>query len=93
MITKNMIESGIKDRTITFIVDPNMGRGTVCKIGDSWFYFGGHEAEEINPDEYLKCVPMEDVVDEVLRTLEDFLICEDFVDEYLYYEDVLAPWS
>ena len=38
----------------SFITDPNMGYGTVCKIGDYWFYFGGITAEEMEPDEYVK---------------------------------------
>ena len=44
MITEDMVRSGIREHLITFIVDPNMGSGTVCSIGDSWFYFGGYEA-------------------------------------------------
>ena len=38
MITEDMVRSGIREHLITFIVDPNMGSGTVCSIGDSWFY-------------------------------------------------------
>lgn len=52
-ITLQMIADGIQDDKVTFITDPNMGSGTVCKIGDLWFYFGGLEAEEQNPAEYL----------------------------------------
>ena len=51
MITEDMVRSGIREHLITFIVDPNMGSGTVCSIGDSWFYFGGQEAEDAAPEE------------------------------------------
>lgn len=53
MITEDMVRSGIREHLITFIVDHNMGSGTVCSIGDSWFYFGGQEAEDAAPEEYL----------------------------------------
>lgn len=43
IITKEMIKSGIKAGLFTFAPDPNADRGTVCKIGDVWFYFGGTE--------------------------------------------------
>ena len=57
MITKEKISAGLKERLVTLEVDPNMGSGTVCRIGDWWFYFGGETAEEMNPDKFLKCVP------------------------------------
>lgn len=40
MITKEKIKSGIRDGIIKFVVDPNAESGTVCQIGDWWFYFG-----------------------------------------------------
>lgn len=55
MITKEKISAGLKERLVTLEVDPNMGSGTVCRIGDWWFYFGGETAEEMNPDEFLRC--------------------------------------
>ena len=53
MITEDMVRSGVREHLITFIVDPNMGSGTVCSIGDSWFYFGGQEAEDAAPEEFV----------------------------------------
>lgn len=90
MITKQMIEDGIKERLITFVVDPNMESGTVCQIGDGWFYFGGLEAEEMNPDKYVENVPNSDIVDEIFETLEDFRCDEESQDEYDYYDAVLT---
>lgn len=93
MITKELIKSGIKEHLITFVVDPNMESGTVCRIGDSWFYFGGQTAEEMNPDDYLKNVPMDDIIREIYEVLDDFDKDEELRDEYAYYEAVLTYWN
>ena len=90
MITKEMIASGISERLVQFAVDPNLGYGTVCQIGDGWFYFGGLEAEDMNPDEYVSAVPMENIVDDIFDTLEAFKNVEEFKDEYDYYESILS---
>lgn len=84
MITKADIKNGILNGSIKFIVDPNMESGTVCSIGDYWFYFGGIEAEEINPEEYLDNVPIEDIANEIYDALESM---DD--DECGYYEAIL----
>ena len=70
VITKEMIKSGIKAKLVVFAEDPNADHGTVCRIGNSWFYFGGTEGERYSPEEYIKNVPVEDVVDEIFDVLE-----------------------
>ena len=40
VITKEMIKTGIKAKLVVFAEDPNSDHGTVCRIGDGWFYFG-----------------------------------------------------
>lgn len=90
MIIKDMIASGIAKRFVEFVVAPNLMFETVCKIGDEWFYFGGHEAESMNSDEYVSNVPMTDIVDEIFDVLQDFESDETFRDEYDYYESVLS---
>ena len=87
MITKQMISQGLKEGCVNLIVDPNMQSGTVCKIGEYWFYFGGLTAEELEPDEYEKEIPHEDLVDNIADVLEAFR--EDYADEYNYYEAYL----
>lgn len=98
-ITKDMIISGIKAKLVTFELDPNRvcpGIGTVCKIGDDWFYFGGVTAEESSPMDYAKNVPMEEIVDEIFSTLESYRINgridgdEDLKDAYFYYWKILT---
>lgn len=90
MITKKKIEDGIRERLVTFEVDPNMGCGTVCRIGDWWFYFGGLSAVEMNPSEYIAYTPREDIVREIFDTLDDFRNDEELRDEYDYYDRVLT---
>ena len=82
-ITFEDIKVGIDKGVVRFIIDPNNDHGTVCAIGDNWFYFGGLTAEEENPDEYIKNVPMDTIIQDILNVLNDFK--ENFVDEYLYY--------
>lgn len=84
-IAKEVIQAGLKAGLIRLETDPNMGSGTVCAIGDNWFYFGGTTAEEMDPSEYVKNVPEEDIVFSIYDVLEDFGKHEDFRDEYLYY--------
>ena len=73
------------------MVDPNAESGTVCQIGDNWFYFGGLTAEELSPEEYIKNVPEADIVREIYEVLEDFRKSEsDLSDEYQYYDAVLS---
>lgn len=88
MITPEMIKAGIDNCTVKFIIDPNMGSGTVCQIGDFWFYFGGLTAEEESPEEYLTHVHMDDIVREIVEALNDFP-SNGMGDEYSYYEAVL----
>ena len=88
MITKERIKNGLEAGFIK-IVDGDMARcgtiGTVCQIGNNQFYFGGTAADENTPEDYLKNTPIENIIDEIYETLEDFKNNEDFIDEYLYY--------
>lgn len=89
-MTKDMIAHGIDEEVIRFVTDPNMGRGTVCQIGDCWFYFGGSMAEELSPEEYLGAVAKCELVQEVYETLDAFSKDgEELADEYRYYEAYL----
>lgn len=90
MITKDLIARGLDEGVIRFVIDPNMEHGTVCQIGDCWFYFGGSMAEELNPAEYLSAVAKCELVQEVYETLESFRKDgEELADEYRYYEAYL----
>lgn len=88
MITKEMIRTQYEKGIVSLIVDPNMESGTVCKIGENWFYFGGLTAEEMSPEEYASNVPQSDIIDEIFDALHAFKD-DGFGDEYSYYESVL----
>lgn len=88
-MTKEQIKKAIETKIIKFEVDPNLGSGTVCQIGENWFYFGGLTAEELNPDEYIRDIPLVTIVDEIFDALEDFCVHEEFMDEYEYYNSYL----
>ena len=90
MITEDMVREGIRNGSVRFVKDPNMEHGTVCQIGDNWFYFGRLKAEELDPDEYVKAMPEADVVGLICNTLDEFRKSgETFEDEYAYYEAYL----
>lgn len=90
MITKEKISDGLDIGTVYLAVDPNMESGTVCFIGDLWFYFGGETAEEMTPEEYVQNVPKPDIVSEIYTALEGFKTAgEEFEDEYDYYDAML----
>ena len=89
MITREMVSKGRAIGAIRLDTSPN-GDGTVCRIGENWFYFGGQEAENSDPEEYLKNVGEEGVRDEIFTTLEDFREAPyTYEDEYKYYESYL----
>lgn len=89
MITKNMVRVGIEKDLIRFVPDPNEMTGTVCEIGDEWFYFGDTDAEKKSPEEFLAETETVDIVGSVFQTLNDMREMEDFSDEYAYYESVI----
>ena len=49
----------------------------------------GETAEELSPDEFLKCVPEDDIVDEIFEALESFRQDEECANEYEYYDATL----
>lgn len=90
MITEDMVREGIRNGSVRFVKDPNMERGTVCQIGEDWFYFGCLKAEELNPDEYITEMPEDDVAALVFDALEQIRNDGAFDDEYAYYEAYLT---
>lgn len=90
-ITAEDIRNGLRSGVVRLITDPNLGCGTVCGIGENWFYFGGLTAEEMTPEEYLRDIPEDDIVREIVETLDDFKCLPDvFEDEYNYYLAILT---
>lgn len=90
MITKDDVLKGFRAGIIQLVVDQNFERGTVCQIGELWFYFGLPPAEYLSPDELRRDVSLGCIVDAIYRTLMVFREDELFRVEYLYYAAVLA---
>ena len=89
MITEDMVREGIRNGSVRFAKGPNMEHGTVCQIGEDWFYFGCLKAEELDPDEYITEMPEDDVAALVFGALEQIRDDGAFDDEYAYYEAYL----
>lgn len=87
MITKKDISSAYRRGIIRLDVDPNMEHGTVARIGDNWFYFGGITADEMNPEAYKINVLENDIICEIFDVIEEFKT--ENPDEYAYYDAVL----
>lgn len=85
-ITEEMVEKGFKDGLIKLISNSSDNIGTVCKIGDYWFYFDD-KAEDMTPKEYTDNTPTKEIINNIYDTLESFRVDDfhDFRDEYLYY--------
>lgn len=83
MITHEMVRKGIHQGIVRFIIDPNMEDGTVCAIGDNWFYFGGLLAEETKPENYLEKAGIDKAVNDIYDAVTE--IKDTDQDEYDYY--------
>jgi hypothetical protein len=88
-ITVDEILRGMDEGVVRLIVDPNMDEGTVAEIGASWFYFGGADAEDMDPDEYEATIPREDVARMVYEALREFEGEQEYSDEWAYYRAVI----
>lgn len=89
-ITAQEVMAGFESGLIRLIDaegSPYYGDGVVCKIGgDNWFYFGGEEAMGMTAEEYLRDIPMETIVDEIVSVLDDFQNGDEIDhDEWLFY--------
>lgn len=90
MITKKSILYGMAKRIVNIVPSPIDSEGLVCKIGETWFYFGGHTAEEYSdPEKYLHDMDIWEIVEDVYRVLCDYRCDEAYSEEYAYYESIL----
>ena len=86
MITSELLKNAYRCGDVK-IVDSPRSDGCVCEIGLYWFYFGGHEAEEMTAAEYVSQIPEEDILREIFDVLSE-LWAESPI-EYEYYETYL----
>lgn len=90
IITAQEVQAGFESGLIHLIDaggSPYYGDGVACEIGhDNWFYFAGWEGENMTAEEYLQDIPMETIVDEIVRVLDDFKNGDEIDhDEWLLY--------
>ena len=94
MIKYGDLLRGYEKGVVRFVLEPGCQLGTVCQIGDNWFYFGGLEAEGSIPEEYLANVGWRTAIKDVYNVLNSTNGClgfdEAFPEEYDYYEAVLS---
>ena len=86
MITKQMVDDGIKYGIIR--IEDKLGI-PVCRIGNYWFYFAGHEGDAcLSALNYILGKSREEIVDEIYNVLDDFMQPEsiELHDEYKYYD-------
>lgn len=89
MITRKMINNGY-ERGIIVLESSLPNDGIVARIGEYWFYFGGHEAEEYDdPEAFKKDIPKSQIIEGIYTVLKGWLHDEYMIDEYRYYEAVL----
>lgn len=88
MIPKSTIEDGLASGIIKIVDGPD-GEGTVCQIGEYWFYFGGFVAEGMTAEEYIKAFSFGTIVWNVYEALNDMYEAGGFEDELSYYEAYL----
>lgn len=81
----DIIKTGIDSGIVKLVKNPNADRGTVCQIGDSWFYFGGLTAEEEDPEEFIQNADTDEVADDISYALLDLWNSSEGEDEALYY--------
>lgn len=68
-INEEEILLGMEAGVVSLLTNPELGTGTVCRIGDMWFCFGGVRAEEMDADEYIATVPPDEIAREIVETL------------------------
>lgn len=81
-ISRGMIREGIRKGIVLFEKDPH-SEGTVCRIGEYWFYFGELAAAEKAPEDYVKDIPESDIVEEIYIALKEYKEIDE--TEHAYY--------
>lgn len=90
-ITAQEVKAGFESGLIHLInAETYGGDGVACEIGhgfaSNWFYFAGQEGESMTAGEYMRDIPMETIVDEVVEVLAEFQDGDDADhDEWLFY--------
>lgn len=93
MITHLKIMNGITSGRLRFVPDPSRKYGTVAQIGDYTFYFDQTDDADLNPEEYVKRVPILEIVNRIFEELRLMALDCSTEDEYNYYDEILSASS
>lgn len=89
MITLNMVKKAYEADIIKLIDSPN-DDGTVCKIGEHWFYFDANHGEDYFSENYKEFFATSYIVAKIFDTLDDMRQNpREFGTEYTYYESYI----
>lgn len=89
MITRSMVKAAYKKNVFKLVTDDKFG--IVCECGKKTFFIGGEEIEYYeNPEDYIRDIPEEDIIDDIFDTLCDHIGDGIPMLEYAYYESVLC---
>lgn len=92
MITREMVEQAYEEDIIKLIDSPN-DDGTVCEIGDHWFYFDMIHGEDFFSVSYKENFTTGYILDRIYDALESMRLCpDDYSSEYAYYESYILVW-
>lgn len=90
MITAKQIRHGIDKGAVRFIIDPNMGKGTVCAVGATGFTSAEKQRKKNRRRSIWSTSPSKILSAILWNVLNDFrLQPETFGDKYAYYESIL----
>lgn len=78
--------TGLELGIIKLIKNPQFKTGTVCQIGEHWFYFGGETADEYEPVEFWRVTSPNDIIREITESINNL----PDETEYSYYKAFLS---
>ena len=89
-ISVEMILEGLLHNYVQLVLNPVTDLGTVCQIGEHWFYFGGEFADAAIPIKYLAEIPLGTIATEIYESLNEMKNSCETEDEYVYYAYYLS---
>lgn len=75
-----LVRDGLKHNIVNVVTKFDC---SCCQIGDIWFYTFGSEYENLSVEEIYKTFTLNEIIDFIVSTIEDF--GNDDPDEYRYY--------
>ncbi len=86
-ITLQDVERGYRNGTVRLVTLP--GIGTVCRIGEYQFSFGGKPAWKYTVEDFKKKFMEDEIVHMIFDVIEDMRYDPECGDEYEYYQSIM----